>query len=140
MNSFTCITIEDTIRLGKKIGKDLLSGSILALHGQLGAGKTAFTKGIALGLGVEEIVNSPTFTLISEYQGTSVALYHMDLYRIDSYDDFIMIGGDELLYGDGICVIEWAEKIGDDLPDHTMHIFIEINGDLKRTIRIEKKV
>lgn len=110
------------------------------MHGQLGAGKTAFTKGIALGLGVEEIVNSPTFTLISEYQGTSVALYHMDLYRIDSYDDFIMIGGDELLYGDGICVIEWAEKIGDDLPDHTMHIFIEINGDLKRTIRIEKKV
>jgi tRNA threonylcarbamoyladenosine biosynthesis protein TsaE len=107
------------------------------MHGPLGAGKTALTKGIALGLGVEDIVNSPTFTLISDYEGANGILHHMDLYRIDTYEDFIMIGGDELIFGDDICIIEWAEKIKDDLPESTIHITIEIEQDLSRRITIK---
>ncbi len=100
---------KDTVRLGKAIGGKLKKGSIICLQGELGSGKTHFTKGIASGLGVEDIVSSPTFTIMNEYSGR-LPLYHFDVYRIDA-DEFLDIGLDEYLYGDGVSVVEWADRL-----------------------------
>ena len=112
-------------------------GSIISLNGRLGAGKTTFVKGIALGLGIMEPVTSPTFTLISEYTGYNINLYHMDMYRIESYEELMMTGGEELMNGDGISIIEWADKIKKYLPDDTIEINIEIKENFDREITVE---
>jgi tRNA threonylcarbamoyladenosine biosynthesis protein TsaE len=102
----------------------------------LAAGKTVITKGIALALGVAETVTSPTFTIISEYEGT-VPLYHVDAYRLDSGADFVNLGIEEVLYGNGVCVIEWAEKIRDALPDGVIEIQISVQSDGTREITVD---
>ncbi len=124
---------EETIEFGKKIGENLKSGAVVALDGDLAAGKTYLTKGIALGLGITEEVSSPTFTIISEYPG-KYRLYHMDVYRLENSDDFLDIGGEDMLYGDGVCVIEWSKKIKDILPKNTIFIEITVNPDSSRNI------
>ncbi len=106
---------EDTLRLGREIGARLKRGSIICLTGELGSGKTHFTKGIAAGLGVEDIVSSPTYTIMIEYAGR-VPLYHFDVYRIDA-EEFMDIGLDEYLYGEGVSVIEWADRLDDTIGD-----------------------
>ncbi len=116
---------EQTIALGKKIGSFLKKGDILAMQGTLAAGKTTITKGIAESLGIDEPITSPTFTLISEYYGT-LPLYHMDVYRLDGPDDFVDLGTDDLLYGDGISIIEWSEKIMSELPKDVIIIKLEV--------------
>ena len=126
---------EKTIKLGEVLGKNLKAGDVVAFTGILAAGKTYFTKGIALALQIEEEVTSPTFTIVSEYYG-SLPLYHFDLYRLSSYDDFSDMGGEEYLYGDGICVIEWSEKILKELPKNTIFVDIQINGENIREITI----
>ncbi len=126
---------EKTIKLGEVLGKNLKAGDVVAFTGTLAAGKTYFTKGIALALQIEEEVTSPTFTIVSEYYG-SLPLYHFDLYRLSSYDDFSDMGGEEYLYGDGICVIEWSEKILKELPKNTIFVDIQINGENIREITI----
>lgn len=127
---------EETISLGYSLGKALKKGDILALQGTLAAGKTTITKGIANALGVSETVTSPTFTLISEYKGT-LPLYHMDVYRLDSTEDFLNLGVEELLYGDGICVVEWSEKVMEILPKETIIIRLEAVESGFRLITIE---
>jgi len=127
---------EQTIELGRTIGKALQKGDVLALQGTLAAGKTTLTKGIAEGLGVEETVTSPTFTLISEYEG-ALPLYHMDVYRLDTTEDFINLGAEELIYGEGISVVEWSEKIMETLPQTTIIIRLETVAEGKRDITIE---
>ncbi len=127
---------EETIRLGEKIGSRLAKGDVLALQGGLAAGKTTITKGIALGLGIAEPITSPTFTLISEYRGRLV-LYHMDVYRLDSSEAFVDLGAEELVYGDGVCVIEWSEKIMDELPDSAIVVAIETLPDGRRSIDLK---
>ncbi|MCF7933666.1 MAG: tRNA (adenosine(37)-N6)-threonylcarbamoyltransferase complex ATPase subunit type 1 TsaE [Spirochaetia bacterium] len=127
---------EQTLQIGQEIGTRLKAGAIVSLKGPLGAGKTVIAKGIALALGITEPVTSPTYTLISEYQGR-VPLYHMDLYRIDSIDDFEMIGAEELLYGDGISLIEWSEKIDELLPDDCIRIIITIGERSERMITVK---
>ena len=105
-------SVEDTIALGKALGKKLKVGSVVALVGDLGSGKTVFTKGIAQGLGVKNAryVNSPTFVIIKEYKGR-VPLYHFDLYRLDHHSSFDEMNYEEYFYGPGVTVIEWADKI-----------------------------
>lgn len=115
---------EETIELGKKIGSKLRSGDVLAMQGTLAAGKTTITKGIALALDIEDTITSPTFCLVSEYEG-KLPLYHLDVYRLDGADDFINLGADEMIYGHGVTVIEWSEKIMDELPSSTIIIRIE---------------
>jgi len=128
---------EETIKLGTYIGSLLRKGDVLALQGTLAAGKTTITKGIALGLDITENVTSPTFTLISEYSGR-LPLYHMDVYRLDSVEDFINLGVDEMLYGDGVCIIEWSEKVMSELPANAILIHIETMQDGSRRIAVDK--
>lgn len=127
---------QETADLGYRIGKACAAGSIVSLRGSLGAGKTVLAKGIARALGITEAIVSPTFTLIQEYEGT-LPLYHMDLYRISGTDEFEMIGGEEMLYGKGVTLIEWSEKIQDMLPDGTIFVDISIMPDTNREITIE---
>ncbi len=121
---------EGTRRLGHLLGMSLSAGDVVALIGPLGAGKTVFAQGIAEALNITEPVTSPTYTLISEYKG-KFALYHMDLYRLDNPEEFVWLGVEEMLGGQGICLIEWAERAIYELPDETIHVNIDIaeNGD-----------
>ena len=136
MLTFTTSSAEETIALGQKIGKLLKKGDIIAMQGTLAAGKTTITKGIAQALGITETITSPTFCLISEYQGT-MPLYHMDVYRLDGTEDFINLGTDDMLYGDGVSIIEWSEKIMDELPASTIVLKITPQEDGKRLIEID---
>ncbi len=127
---------EETIEFGRKLGSMLRKGAVIALQGTLAAGKTTITKGIALALGIEEPVTSPTFTLISEYYGT-MTLYHMDVYRLDTTEDFVNLGVEEMLYGDGICVVEWSEKVMNELPQKAILIRLEAQDDGSRLVTVE---
>ena len=133
--SFTTKSAEESEALGQKIGRFLQKGDILAMRGPLAAGKTTLTKGIARSLGIRDEITSPTFCLISEYAG-KMPLYHMDVYRLDGAEDFINLGTDDMLYGDGVCVIEWSEKIMSELPDTAIEIDITVNDDDSRTVRV----
>ena len=136
MLTFTTSSAEETITLGEKIGRLLKKGDIIAMKGTLAAGKTTITKGIAKALGITDTITSPTFCLISEYQGT-MPLYHMDVYRLDGTEDFINLGTDDMLYGDGVSIIEWSEKIMDELPSNTIVLKITPQNDGKRLIEID---
>lgn len=136
MLTFYTKSAEETISLGKKIGSKLKKGDIIAMQGTLAAGKTTITKGIAQSLGISEDITSPTFCLISEYYG-KIPLYHMDVYRLDGTDDFINLGVDDMLYGDGVCIIEWSEKIMDELPKNTIILRIMPQEDGSRKIELE---
>ena len=105
MLTFTTHSAEETILLGTKIGLKLKPGDIIAMQGTLAAGKTTITKGIAQALGIDDTITSPTFCLISEYYG-KMPLYHMDVYRLDGIEDFVNLGTDDMLYGDGVSIIE----------------------------------
>lgn len=113
--------LEDTQNFARKLASYLKPGDVITLEGDLGAGKTSFTKGLALGLGINKNVNSPTFTIIKEYQGL-MPLYHMDVYRLeDSYED---LGFDEYFSGNGVTVVEWAHLIEEQLPPERLTIYI----------------
>jgi tRNA threonylcarbamoyladenosine biosynthesis protein TsaE len=126
-----------TFQLGYRLGSLLCKGDVVCLTGDLGAGKTTLSKAIAKGLGVEEDVTSPTFTLIHEYVGR-LPLYHFDVYRIRKVEEMEELGYEEYFYGDGVCLIEWASLIEDLIP--TEHLWIHINkgdGDQNRGIEIK---
>lgn len=116
---------EKTLALGERLGKLLTSGTVITLEGNLGAGKTHFTKGIAKGLSIKRVVNSPTFTIIKEYMGR-MPLYHIDAYRLENSEDDL--GFDEYFYGEGVTVIEWASMIRDQLPTEYLAITIQHDG------------
>lgn len=134
--TFVTHSAEETIQLGKKIGSLLQPGAIIAMEGNLAAGKTTITKGIAKSLGIEETITSPTFTLISEYAG-KMPLYHMDVYRLDSCEDFINLGVEDLMYGNGVSIIEWSERVREELPKSTITLRLEIREDGGRDITLE---
>lgn len=133
---YTTKSPEETFELGVKIGKILKPGNIISLQGNLGAGKTVIAKGIGSALEVKEDITSPTYTIICEYNGT-LPFYHMDLYRISDYDEFEMLGVDHMLFGKGVTLIEWSERIEDELPDDVITISINANSDNSREIKIE---
>lgn len=133
--TFYTESAEQTIKLGEKIGSFLHPGDVIALQGTLAAGKTTITKGIARALGITEDITSPTFTLISVYEGR-LPLYHMDVYRLEGSADFLDLGAEEMLYGSGICVIEWSEKIMNELPNSAVIIKLFAENE-KRTVTIE---
>ena len=126
-----------TREIGREIGKKLWKGAVVSLRGSLGAGKTVLAKGIAETLGISEAIVSPTFTIVQEYDGEMMSMYHLDLYRLSGEDEFESMGGEEFLSPDGVTLIEWSEKIEDMLPEDTVYIDIKINDDLSRTIDIK---
>jgi tRNA threonylcarbamoyladenosine biosynthesis protein TsaE len=119
MASTISASADETIAIGRTVAATLRRGDVLALCGDLGAGKTHFVKGLAAGLGTHTGVTSPTFTLIHEYLGGRLPLYHFDFYRLEDEDEALKIGLDEYLDGDGVCVLEWADKFPALLPPHT---------------------
>ena len=136
MSTLITVSAEETINAGISVGSKLVPGSVIALRGTLGAGKTTFVKGIARKLEISDVITSPTFTIISEYYG-KLPLYHMDLYRIDSEEEFELLGIDEMIYGKGVSVIEWSEKAENILPDNHIKIDIEIKENNSRVISID---
>lgn len=128
---------EETLSLGRKLALMLEKGSIVALSGPLGAGKTCFVKGIAAGLGIEDEITSPTYTIVTEY-GEAAPFYHIDAYRLKGNDDFSAIGGEEIIFGNGISAIEWSERIGGLIPGDAFRVEIAIQADGKRLIRIAR--
>ncbi len=132
---------EETYNFGKKLSKELKPGDTLSLEGDLGTGKTALTKGIAAGFGIEEPITSPTFTLVNTYQGDTI-FNHFDVYRIDDSEELLAIGWEEYFSDDAVNVVEWGDKVLDILPPGTIHIKLE--RDCKepdsRVIKIERRV
>lgn len=131
-------SVEETIVAGEKLAKKLRTGDVVALSGNLGSGKTTFTKGIGKGLGVKNPrrINSPTFVLIKEYDG-KMPLYHLDLYRLDALGEIENLAVEEYIYGKGVTVIEWAEKIKCLLPKKHISVKFKVKGGDRREVAIE---
>ena len=127
---------EETEFLGEKLAKILTPGTILAYRGDLGAGKTAFTRGLARGLGCREQVTSPTYTIVNEYLGGRLPLFHFDMYRLRCADDLFDIGWDDYLDRNGICAVEWSENVWEAMEDPII-VTIEKTGENSRCITIE---
>ena len=133
---------EETFELGKKIGSRAKAGQVYTLTGDLGTGKTVFTQGVAAGLGITEPVNSPTFTIVQVYEEGRLPFYHFDVYRIGDIEEMEEIGYEDYFFGNGICLIEWAELIEEILPEDRISITIQKNlekGFDYRQITIEEK-
>ena len=134
---------KDTFELGRRLGEAAKKGAIYALSGDLGVGKTVFTKGVANGLGIDEEVNSPTFTIIQVYDTGRMPFYHFDVYRIGDISEMDEIGYEDCFYGEGVCFVEWASLVEEIMPPET--IWIEISKDLSkgvdyRKITIDKEI
>ena len=116
---------EESKLFGLELAKNAVPGQVIALVGDLGTGKTTLTKYIACGLGVTETVSSPTFTIVKEYYSGRIPLYHFDVYRIGDPDELFNIGADEYFDGSGLCVVEWADMVEEELPEDSLYIYIE---------------
>ena len=129
-------SVSETEALGERLAKCLSSGSVVALYGDLGAGKTALVRGMARGLEIEESVSSPTFTIVNEYPGHP-ALFHFDLYRLASAEELYAIGWEDYLDRDGICVVEWSENAPEAFPEDTVRVYLDRLSETDRRIRVE---
>ena len=126
-----------TIRLAKKFAQTVEPGDVVCLNGNLGAGKTHFVRGFVQGLGLPgDIVSSPTFTIINEYDG-ELPVYHFDCYRLERVEEALEIGVEEYLYGKGVCIVEWPDRIRDLLPRTSKHVTFSITGKKKREISFQ---
>lgn len=132
---------DETRNIGKIIGQQLQAGDVVCLTGDLGVGKTVLVQGVAEGLGIEEDICSPTFTLIQEYYEGRLPLYHFDVYRISNYSDMDELGYEEYFYGNGVCLVEWGDLVSELFPENTIYITIEkdlLKGFDYRKITISK--
>lgn len=128
---------QQTQQLGEKLGTVLTAGAVVAFTGDLGAGKTAFTRGLAEGLGIAMQVTSPTFTIVNEYEGGRLALFHFDMYRLGSSEELYDIGWEDYLSRGGVCAVEWSERIADVLEDDCIRVDIRRGaGENERIIHI----
>ena len=127
----------ETRALGEKLASRLKAGDVVVLEGELGAGKSELARGIARGLGVTETVTSPSFTILNVYESGRCPLYHFDWYRLESEEELYELGMDEYLGGDGIAVVEWAERCPDAVPENVLRIRLEVTGGESRRITID---
>ena len=127
---------QETEALGQKLGQALPAGTVIAYRGELGAGKTAFTRGLARGLGIQDPVTSPTYTIVNEYLGGRIPLFHFDMYRLHSADDLFDFGWDDYLERQGICAVEWSENVAEALEDPLV-VTICKTGEESRKITLE---
>jgi tRNA threonylcarbamoyladenosine biosynthesis protein TsaE len=128
---------EETIAVAERLGGLLKAGDMIAYKGGLGAGKTTFTRGLAIGMGLGDNVTSPTFALVNEYRGEDMTLYHFDMYRINSEEDLESTGFYDYDFDNNVAAVEWSENIADFLPESTIYITIERLSELEREIIIE---
>jgi len=136
IKKFTVNSPAETMAIAQKLGSALTAGSVLTLEGELAAGKTTFTKGLALGLGIDEVIDSPTFALVKEYDTGCLPLYHMDVYRLDGDSDIEFLL--EYFDREGVCVIEWASMIEQDLPNERIDVRIErLEGESREITIVE---
>ena len=136
-SAFRTHSPEETQEIGARIGSQLGSGDVVALIGDLGAGKTCLTQGIARGVGLyqDQTVNSPSYILINEYEG-KIPIYHIDLYRLERLEDIVALGLEDYLEGDGICVIEWADRMSELLPESHIQVIITAEDEFTRTVEL----
>lgn len=136
-NEIKIIDLTGMKKFGEIVGKNAKKSDVICLGGDLGAGKTTFTQALAVGLEVpvDQYVSSPSFSILHEYLGR-IPLYHMDFYRLDGYDEIYDLGFDDFVFGSGISVIEWFERMGEDLPEERLEIHIAITGETSRSIRL----
>jgi tRNA threonylcarbamoyladenosine biosynthesis protein TsaE len=127
----------ETEKIGREFARDLDAGGVVALQGQLGSGKTQFAKGLAAGIGALAEITSPTFTLVHEYTGGRVPVYHFDFFRIEDRQSAERLGLDEYFFGDGVCVVEWADKFPELLPEAARWISFETKSETERIIEIK---
>lgn len=139
MNTYHSYSVLETEQIASNFAKTLQKGDIIAFRGNLGAGKTAFVRGLAAGLSVSGEVSSPTFALVHEYTGDTVTLYHFDMYRINDFEDLYSTGFFDYLETDAILAIEWSEQIQQVLPEHTITVEIQYVNDQERTIIIHSE-
>ena len=132
-------TPRETERIAEEIGRGLIGGEVIALRGGLGAGKTCFTRGLARGVDYTGEVSSPTFSIVNEYLGGRLPLYHFDMYRIDSWDDLYSVGFFEYSESGGVLVVEWSENIENALPKDAVYVELRPLSETKREIRIYRK-
>jgi tRNA threonylcarbamoyladenosine biosynthesis protein TsaE len=136
MTTFESHSAAETIAFGQRLAGGLRPGDVVALHGELGAGKTCLVKGIARGLGVTQDVTSPTFTIVHEYRDGRLPLVHVDLYRLDTPQQAVTVGIEDYFYDKAVTVIEWAEKIMPLLPPRAIHVRLEWRGENGRAIMV----
>ena len=122
--------------MGREFAKDVHAGSVLALKGELGSGKTLFTKGLGAGLGISMPVSSPTFTIVHEYQGGRLPVYHLDFFRLENLASAARLGLDDYFFDDGVSVIEWADRFPDLVPEHARWISFEVKSGSQRIITL----
>ena len=134
MATFISNSPAETEAIGRRLAEDVEPGSILALQGELGSGKTLFTKGFAAGLGSDSAVSSPTFTIVHEYRTGRLPVYHFDFFRVESPQSFERLGFDDYFFGDGVSVIEWADRFPEFIPEQARWILFEIKSENQRAI------
>ena len=132
-----CENLNDTYCFAENLAQELQAGDVIALYGNLGAGKTAFVQGIALGLGYSEPVTSPTYSLWQIYEGGRLTIHHFDLYRLDTVEQVYAIGFYDAVDSDGVTLIEWPERLGDELPVPRINVYINRIDEEKRSICVE---
>lgn len=138
-NDFETHSAVETLDLGKAFADLLRPGDVVALHGELGSGKTQFVKGVCLGLEIRDCVTSPSFTIVNEYPKGKYPVYHFDFYRLRSLAELNEIGFDEYLFGGGVCLLEWADAVGDRLPSNRYDVTLTLGRDYnQRLIQIKK--
>lgn len=137
MMQITTHSADETQALGQKLASRLAPGDVIAYFGDLGAGKTAFTRGLVQGLGITDPVTSPTYTIVNEYLSGRIPLFHFDMYRLSSSDELFDIGWEDYLSRGGVCAVEWSENVMDALPEDTVWVRIAREGDTGRSITIK---
>jgi len=126
----------ETEAIARRLANELVAGSVLALKGDLGSGKTSFTQGLVAGLQSDAAVTSPTFTIVHEYQGGRLAVYHFDFFRLEDRESAVRLGLEDYFFGDGLCVIEWADRFPELIPERARWITFDIESERQRIITL----
>src|ERR1700757_1438510 len=134
--TFTSNSPAETEAIARRLAEDLVAGSVLALKGELGSGKTLFTQGLVAGLQSDAAVTSPTFTIVHEYQGGRLPVYHFDFFRLENRESVVQLGVEDYFFGDGVSVIEWADRFPELIPEQAQWISFEIGSERQRIITL----
>lgn len=137
MATFISNSAAETEAIGRRLAENVGAGSVLALQGELGSGKTLFTKGFVAGMGSNAVVSSPTFTIVHEYRDGRLPVYHFDLFRVENRQSLMRLGLDDYFFGDGVSVIEWADRFPEFIPEQARWILFDIKSENQRAVTFQ---